>query len=156
MEGLGLLDDHEFNSELLVHHASLVVFTDGSDQAALIDNETAIAEAFVSEHEVYTIGLGVEVDTTHLQELGKSGAVLANDTDGIIEAFNEIGNKVCCYGLRPIDVRSALFTQLCVFSQSLKRSLKQRQRAVRPASVPILRFRNPSWTNAMQWRLRNH
>jgi uncharacterized protein YegL len=94
IDTIAMLNEQKFESNALVHHSSIVVFTDGSDQAAIVDNESASAEAYTSDYEIYTVGLGIEVDEDHLTDLGTAGAFFATDSDEISDAFNTVANDI--------------------------------------------------------------
>jgi len=96
VQGLDLLDDvlgvgQEPRSLRL---GTLVVFTDGTDQAARVSDTEAVQDARESEHDVYTVGLGGEIDQSHLQSLGKSGWYFADNVDGLSEAFGRAAEDI--------------------------------------------------------------
>jgi len=47
-----------------------------------------------TEHKVYTIGLGPEVNPASLRELGKSGAFFANDIEEVNQAFSDAAGAI--------------------------------------------------------------
>lgn len=76
--------------------ASVVIFTDGSDQAARHNKEEAFnvvnnADPILS---FYTIGLGSEIDAEVLTKIGKNAHAFAEDTDGLVETFEEIARQI--------------------------------------------------------------
>ena len=73
---------------------SLVTFTDGTDQAGRVSNEAAVASVTASTHYSFTIGLGGEIDESHLKNLGKSGFAFANDADELNNAFDQIAETI--------------------------------------------------------------
>jgi len=96
LQGLTALDDHFLLSPDTVLHqqGTLVVFTDGTDQAGLIEDATAADAVSLSPHHVHSIGLGAEIDPDHLTTLGKSGSVFPNATTEVADAFNKVGEEI--------------------------------------------------------------
>ncbi len=75
---------------------SLVIFTDGTDQAAWRSREDAFeavedADPRVS---VYTIGLAGEIDEAVLSAIGKDGSPLADDVEALVPRFEEIADWI--------------------------------------------------------------
>ncbi|PCE64177.1 vWA domain-containing protein [Sediminicola luteus] len=82
--------------EEVIGAASIVVFTDGTDQAARfseseVTNKVKNANANIS---YFTIGLGSEIDTQILAEIGKTASVIAQDKAELEATFNAISVKV--------------------------------------------------------------
>jgi hypothetical protein len=73
---------------------ALVVFTDGTDQAARVSPDEARHQVENSDHEVFTLGLGGEVDRESLRQMGKSGFELASETEELNQAFAQLGQRV--------------------------------------------------------------
>lgn len=73
---------------------TLVIFTDGSDQAARVSDEQAVAVARATEHDVYTLGLGSEIDRNHLRNIGRSGRYFADDIDELNAAFDRAARDI--------------------------------------------------------------
>ena len=94
-KGLSVLDSlQEETPKEAIFAGSLVVFTDGTDQAGIIHNDVAVATVDGSPHSVFSIGLGGEVDKSQLEALGKSGTAIAEDADQISTAFDEIAQAI--------------------------------------------------------------
>lgn len=76
--------------------SSVILFTDGTDQAARYTKEDAFkAVNNTSEYiNFYTIGLGNELDTDILAKIGKSGSIIATDNNELEEKFNEAADLV--------------------------------------------------------------
>ena len=96
VQGLDVLDDvlgvgQEPRSLRL---GTLVVFTDGTDQAARVSDSEAVLDARESEHDVYTVGLGGETDQAHLRSLGKSGSYFADNVNALSEAFGRAAQDI--------------------------------------------------------------
>ncbi|MBN2108059.1 MAG: VWA domain-containing protein, partial [Deltaproteobacteria bacterium] len=73
---------------------TLVTFTDGTDQAHLVSDEAAVASVTAATHYSFTIGLGGEIDESHLKNLGRSGFAFAGDAEELNAAFNEIADTI--------------------------------------------------------------
>ncbi len=73
---------------------TMVVFTDGTDQAARVSDSQAVNAVKESSHSAFTIGLGGEIDETHLTNLGKDGFVWAANAGDLGDAFIEIANEI--------------------------------------------------------------
>lgn len=74
--------------------ASLVLFTDGTDQAGRVQQLTAFDRARTSTTHIFSIGLGGEVDDTTLKAFGKDGYWPAAKADELGEAFEAIATRV--------------------------------------------------------------
>ena len=75
---------------------SIIVFTDGTDQAARYSREEAYDAVNNASEEIkfYTIGLGNEIDETVLTKIGKTSHVFASDTAALTAKFEEIAQLV--------------------------------------------------------------
>jgi uncharacterized protein YegL len=76
--------------------ASVVVFTDGTDQASRYSKESAqqkVDEA-AANISFFTIGLGSEIDEQVLTNFGKTFSVFAADKDELEATFNDISVRV--------------------------------------------------------------
>lgn len=94
-KGLSVLDDQEMQTpEEAIFAGSLVVFTDGTDQAGIIHNEVAVGMVNGSVHSIFSIGLGGEVDKNQLEALGKDGTAIAEDAEQISTAFDKIAQVI--------------------------------------------------------------
>jgi uncharacterized protein YegL len=87
------------DTEAIVHSdklfgGTLAVFTDGKDQAGRVEDEEAVAAATTTDHAVYSIGLGAEIDESHLTAVGTSGAYFAADVDALADAFDEVATSI--------------------------------------------------------------
>ena len=74
--------------------ASVVIFTDGEDQAELVDESEMLN--FLSLHDslyYYSIGLG-NVNDRVLSQIGKDGYMKASDTQGLNEEFNKLADEL--------------------------------------------------------------
>jgi len=82
---------------------SMVVFTDGTDRASRVSEKEALDKVNTSEHAVYSIGLGGEIDKGFLKKVGKDGFAFTTDIDEIGDAFNEIAEAI-------VDEANSLYT----------------------------------------------
>lgn len=73
----------------LISHGALVVFTDGQDNAARFTPRQALSavDSCGPNVSVYTIGLGEEIDDTHLRAFGKDGFAFAKSLDALQQYF---------------------------------------------------------------------
>ena len=96
IKGLAQLGGEDFVTDKTyqLKVGSLVVFTDGTDQASRNSNWEAQNAVLRSEHNVFTIGLGGEIDEEHLQNLGENGFEFADDTENVTAAFNKIAERI--------------------------------------------------------------
>lgn len=75
---------------------SVVIFTDGTDQAARHTKAEALDVVKNMDERVsyYTIGLGSEIDVEVLMQIGKDAYAFAEDTDKLVRTFEVIATKV--------------------------------------------------------------
>ena len=78
---------------------SLMIFTDGTDQAALKTAEEAkqavdAARNDPTRYSVLTVGLGAEINKSELESLGPDGFEWAENTEALPPAFKKIGEKL--------------------------------------------------------------
>ncbi len=76
--------------------ASVVIFTDGTDQASRFTQAAAQAKVDEANANIsfFTIGLGGEIDTQVLTDLGKTFSVFASNKEELETTFNDISIKV--------------------------------------------------------------
>lgn len=80
----------------IIGAASVVVFTDGTDQASRYTEQAALkvvneASANIS---FFSIGLGAEIDTQVLTDIGKTFSVFAGNAEELENTFNDISIKI--------------------------------------------------------------
>ena len=83
------------NNEI-IGAASVVVFTDGTDQTSRYTEEAALkavndASANIS---FFSIGLGAEIDTQVLTDIGKTYSVFAGNAEELENTFNDISIRI--------------------------------------------------------------
>lgn len=87
----------EANSEnSVVRAASVVLFTDGTDQASRFSEDAALRAVNEANPNIsfFTIGLGAEIDTDILGDIGKTASVFASNTEELETTFNQISQRV--------------------------------------------------------------
>ncbi len=82
------------NKEIAFKDSSLVVFTDGTDQAARVSSATVIARVRATPVHVFTVALGSEVDRTVLESFGKDGFFQATAPAELANSFGRIAEKI--------------------------------------------------------------
>lgn len=73
---------------------ALVIFTDGTDQAARVPATAAITAVDASTIEIYSIGLRGEIDEAFLSQIGRSGSAFADNAESLLEEFSGIGDQI--------------------------------------------------------------
>ncbi|MBR9855870.1 MAG: VWA domain-containing protein [Algicola sp.] len=76
--------------------ASVVLFTDGTDQASRYSESDALRAVSEADKNIsfFTIGLGAEIDTEVLTEIGKTASVFASNSQELENTFNDISQRV--------------------------------------------------------------
>lgn len=76
--------------------ASVVIFTDGTDQASRFTQEAAQQKVDTANPNIsfFTIGLGTEIDTQVLTDIGKTSSVVATNKEELETTFNNISELV--------------------------------------------------------------
>jgi hypothetical protein len=87
-------------SKVPLRFATLVVFTDGTDRSHYVTGEEVSKAIDEADVDVYTIGLGGEVDQKELGRLGKSGSAFAENDQKVTQAFDDIAAKIEGYAKR--------------------------------------------------------
>ncbi len=85
-----------FEDQELFAAASIVLFTDGTDQAARYTEAQAIAAVNGADEDLsfFTIGLGSEIDEDILTDIGQTGSAFATSAQDLETVFNDISNGV--------------------------------------------------------------
>jgi uncharacterized protein YegL len=75
---------------------SVIIFTDGTDQAARFTKQSAFDVVQKADKKIsfYTIGLGSEIDQAVLKSIGKTSAVFADNITQLVEKFEQIAASV--------------------------------------------------------------
>ena len=76
--------------------ASVVIFTDGTDQASRFTKDAAQQKVDGADPNIsfFTIGLGGEIDTQVLTDIGKTFSVFATNKEELETTFNDISTRV--------------------------------------------------------------
>lgn len=84
------------NQDSIVRAASIVLFTDGTDQASRFSEESALRAVEQANRNIsfFTIGLGAEIDTDILAQIGKTASVFAGNKEELEATFNQISQRV--------------------------------------------------------------
>ncbi len=94
VEALGVLDKKLARSKMPLRFGTLVVFTDGSDRASRVPKTELLQALDGTEHEVYVIGVGAEIDKNELHEIGFTGVVIQPKRAEISQAFEETATHI--------------------------------------------------------------
>ena len=80
----------------IIGAASVVIFTDGTDQASRFSEQEALEAVEAANRNIsfYSIGLGAEIDTEILTGIGKTFTVFAGNEAELEAVFNDISLKV--------------------------------------------------------------
>ena len=80
----------------IIGAGSIVIFTDGTDQAARYPKWDAIdaVDDLDDRIRIFTIGLGDEIDVAVLSDIGRDGAVLARNTQELEDRFIQTGTII--------------------------------------------------------------
>lgn len=99
IQGLSVMNDRllEIREDSDIATAgSMVLFTDGTDQAGYVSTERAVDSVRNAnrEHSVFTIGLGGEIDKEVLRTFGKDGFELAEDSLELNDTFLKVAERL--------------------------------------------------------------
>ncbi|GGD38926.1 vWA domain-containing protein [Muriicola marianensis] len=89
-----LLDGARANATISA--ASIVIFTDGTDQASRYSERDALQKVENADLNIsfFTIGLGAEIDAEVLSEIGRTFSVFAGNKEELESTFNDISFRV--------------------------------------------------------------
>ena len=89
-----LLDNSTQNDN--IGAASVVLFTDGTDQASRFTEESALNAVADASRNIsfFSIGLGAEIDVEVLDAIGKTASVVASNAAELEATFNQISARV--------------------------------------------------------------
>jgi hypothetical protein len=101
LAGLSTLDAAvKGDTAIPYRQGALLVFTDGTDQAARVDAATTREAVRQSPLHVFTVGLGGESDEAALRAFGKDGYEQASAMEGLSVAFDAIARRVAAMANR--------------------------------------------------------
>ncbi len=83
-------------ADSVVQAASIVLFTDGTDQASRFTEQAALRAVNEASLNIsfFTIGLGAEIDADVLGAIGKTASVFAGNKEELETTFNQISQRV--------------------------------------------------------------
>lgn len=86
----------ENEKESIISASSIVIFTDGTDQASRYTENDALKKVNEANENIsfFTIGLGSEIDEEVLTDIGKTSSAFASNKEELVTTFNEISLKV--------------------------------------------------------------
>src|SRR5919197_4273 len=87
-------------SDIAIRQGSLVIFTDGTDQAARVSEKDAVAAVTSSKASVFTVGMGGEIDADALKAFGKDGFYPAERAEDLVTAFAAVAAKLSAMAQR--------------------------------------------------------
>jgi hypothetical protein len=73
---------------------TVVLFSDGADQAGRVNRGVAVDEASRSSHFIYTVGVGAEADNDFLRQIGKTGTQQVATAADLGGALVEVAGKI--------------------------------------------------------------
>lgn len=84
------------NQENIIGASSVVLFTDGTDQASRYTEDAALNAVENANRNVsfFTIGLGAEIDADVLNSIGTTSSVFAGNKEQLESTFNQISQRV--------------------------------------------------------------
>jgi hypothetical protein len=97
VEGLKVLQKALAHEPTPLKFGSLVVFTDGSDRAQRVlraDLDKALDAAREDRTSLYVIGIGKEINTGELRNIGRTHAFLSQDPTELAKAFDDVAQRV--------------------------------------------------------------
>ena len=94
VEALKVLDQQIARSNMPLRFGTLVVFTDGSDRAARVTRDQVANALDQTEYEVYVIGVGSEIDSRELSQIGRTGAIIRPKREELSAAFEEAAARI--------------------------------------------------------------
>lgn len=97
VEGLKVLQKALAHEPTPLKFGSLVVFTDGSDRAQRVlraDLDKALDGAREDRTSLYVIGIGKEINTSELRNIGRTHAFLSQDPTELAKAFDDVAQRV--------------------------------------------------------------
>ncbi len=94
VEALNVLDKKLAKSRMPLRFGTLVIFTDGSDRASRVDKATLDEALGRTNHEVYVIGVGDEIDIDELSIIGLTDVVIQPNREEISQAFAETADRI--------------------------------------------------------------
>lgn len=100
VKGIEVLRAQMDRSTVPLRFGTLVVFTDGTDRAGRVSRSDMLDAVDEADFEVYSIGVGGEIDPDELEQIGRDGFVRAQNGDQIARAFEQVAGRIEGYSRR--------------------------------------------------------
>jgi hypothetical protein len=94
VQALEKLDHALAQATVPLRFGTLVVFTDGTDRAARVTYQEMLDAIEASDHSMFAIGVGNEIDDTTLSRIGKSGYIRVENSSELTVGFKQIGDRI--------------------------------------------------------------
>jgi hypothetical protein len=94
LESLKVLDKQMDKSPVPLRFGTLVIFTDGSDQAHRASHAQVRDALDKSPYDVFVIGVGAEIDEAELKALGRTGATLNRSSGALGTSFDQVAARI--------------------------------------------------------------
>ncbi len=95
VEGLRVIETQtSLETTSALNESALVLFTDGSDQAARVSPEAALSASRSSRTRIFTVGFGADVDAATLRSFGKDGFFSASTASELSQAFEGVASRI--------------------------------------------------------------
>lgn len=94
IKGLEVLSKQLEHSTAPLRFGTLVVFTDGTDHASRASREEAQRAIDGVDFDVFTIGVGAEIDEATLRAFSRGGAALSKDSSTVGAQFDAIATRI--------------------------------------------------------------
>jgi hypothetical protein len=94
VESVKVLEKQLEHSPVPLRFGTLVVFTDGTDQAHRVSNSEVHATLDRVDFETFVIGVGAEIDEKELRAIGRSGSDLSRDPGALGPSFDRVAARI--------------------------------------------------------------
>lgn len=94
VEAVKTLETQLERSPVPLRFGTLVVFTDGTDQAHRVSSRDVAAVLDRTNFDVFVIGVGAEIDEGELRAIGRSGAALSRDPGTLGATFDQVATRI--------------------------------------------------------------
>lgn len=137
IEGLKVLDKALQSAPTPLRFGSLVVFTDGTDRAKRVlrpELDKALDDAVERDVSLYVIGVGSEIDSGELHNIGRRAAFLTKDPTVLAKAFDAIAERVEAF------TKSFYLLSYCSPARAQEHELKVQANAAGKSGALTYRF----------------
>lgn len=94
IQAVAKLDSALKKSSAPLRFGTIVVFTDGTDRAFRVTYEDMLKTLEKTEHSLFAIGVGNEIDDATLQQIGRDSFIRVEDRSALSMAFEQIGSRI--------------------------------------------------------------